>query len=598
MARAPCDYFGVHARYLRLLLVLGGIVLGLVAYNVQVDNLGAGTTHVRAAAGVIAGWSFLFSGIAAWSRRPGNRLGPLMVATCFALLARQLRYSHDALAFTTFFAVGELGYALIAHTALAYPSGRLTDRFERIFVEAMYVIVLAFPLAILLVHGPTDHLRYFGPLSRESLLSVSAQPGAQNFLEDTYAIVGYGLLAGAFIALALRKLWRATPHARRTLTPLLIGVIFSALYALYNGVVEFVSPAPAFIVHNVFWWQIAALTALPLTLFAGLIRSRLAHVNVSELVTQLERTPPRGIRDELAQALGDPTLALFFWLPERGQYADADGHPVTIPSGDPDRAVTLLASHGEPLAALVHDPSLADEPELMDAARAAARFAIENARLHADLQAQLEKVKESRARLASAADEERRRIERDLHDGAQQRLVALALDVKSAQRGQKDPDVKLLLASTAEELQVAANELREIASGIHPGILTQSGLAVALDSLATKAPIPVSIDAEVERLQPELETAGYYVVSEALTNVAKHSHASSAAVKASLRDGRLLIEVSDDGVGGASADGANAGGGSGLRGLADRVEAQGGRLLVDSPPGSGTRIIVEIPCGS
>jgi signal transduction histidine kinase len=575
-----------------LLLILGGIVLGLVAYNVQVDNLGVGTTHVRAAAGVIAGWSFLFAGIAAWSRRPGNWLGPLMVATCFALLARQLRYSHDALAFTTFFAVGEVGYALIAHTALAYPSGRLTDRFERIFVELTYVIVLAFPLTILLVHGPSNQLRYFDPFSRESLLSVSAQPGAQNFLEDTYAIVGYGLLGGAFIALALRKLWRATPHARRMLTPLLVGVIFAASWAVYNSVVEFVSPAPAFIVHNVFWWQFAALTALPLALFAGLIRSRLSHANVSELVLQLERTPPRGIRDALAQALGDPTLELFFWLPERGQYADADGRRATIPSGDSDRAVTPLASDGEPLAALVHDPSLAEEPELMDAACAAARFAIENARLHAELQAQLVKVKESRARLVSAADEERRRIERDLHDGAQQRLVALALAMKSAQRGQKDPDVELLLESTAEELQVAVEELREIARGIHPGILTQGGLAVALDSLAARAPIPVSVDAEVERLQPEVEAAGYFVASEALTNVAKHAHASSAAVKASLLDGELVIEVRDDGIGGANADG------GGLRGLADRVEAQGGRLLVESSLGSGTRITGVIPCGS
>jgi signal transduction histidine kinase len=150
---------------------------------------------------------------------------------------------------------------------------------------------------------------------------------------------------------------------------------------------------------------------------------------------QLERTPPRGIRDALAQALGDPTLELFFWLPERGQYADADGHRATIPSGDSDRAVTPLASEGEPLAALVHDPSLAEEPELMDAACAAARFAVENARLHADLQAQLEKVKESRARLVSVADEERRRIERDLHDGIQQRLISIALALRHAKAG-------------------------------------------------------------------------------------------------------------------------------------------------------------------
>jgi signal transduction histidine kinase len=583
----------MQGRYVRALVAIAGIALGVAAYNVQIDNLGRGTTHVRAAAGVIAGWSFLLAGIAAWSRRPGNRLGPLMVATCFALLARQLRYSHDALAFTTFFAVGEVGYALIAHTALAYPSGRLTDRLERIFIEVTYVIVLAFPLAILLVHGSGDQLRYFDPFPRESILSVSAQPGAQSFLEDAYAAIGYGLLAGGFIALALRKLWRATPHARRILSPLLIGVIFAALWAVYNSVVEFVSPAPDFVVHNVFWWQIAALTALPIALFVGLIRSRLSHANVSELVVQLQRTPPRGIRDALTQALGDPTLELYFWLPERGQYADAGGRLATIPNDDPDRSVTPLASDGAPLAVLVHDPSLTEESELLDAACAAARFAIENARLHADLQAQLVMVKKSRARIASAADEERRRIERDLHDGAQQRLVAIALEIKRAQRDQEDPNVDRLLESLADELQVAVEELREIARGIHPGILTQGSLAVALDSLASRAPIPVSVEAEVELLPNEVEAVAYFVVSEALTNIAKHAHASAASVTASVVNENLVIEVRDNGMGGARTDGD----GTGLRGLADRVEAHGGRLRVESPPGGGTRIVGEIPCG-
>jgi signal transduction histidine kinase len=582
----------MQGRYVRTLVAIVGIALGVATYNVQIDNLGTGTTHVRAAAGVIAGWSFLLAGIAAWSRRPGNRLGPLMVATSFALLARQLRYSHDALAFTIFFAVGEVGYALIAHTAFAYPSGRLTDRFERIFVEVTYVVLLAFPLAILLVHGQNDQLRFFDPFPRESLLLVSAQPGAQSFLEDTYAFVGYGLLSAAFIALALRKLRRATPYARRMLAPLLVAVVFAALFAVYNSVVEFVSPAPAFVVDNVFWWQFAALTALPLALFAGLVRSRLAHANVSELVVQLERTPASGIRDALAQALGDPTLELYLWLPERGQYAGADGRPATIPRGNPDRSVTLLESDGAPLAALVHDPTLEEEPELMDACCAAARFAVENARLQADLQAQLAKVKESRTRLVTAADEERRRIERDLHDGIQQRLLVIGLDMKTAQRGQKDPEVQQLLESAAEELQVAVDELRRTTRGIHPGILTQGGLSTALASLANRAPIPVNVDADVERVQPEIELAAYFLASEALTNVAKHAHASSASVKASLLDRTLVIEVKDNGVGGASVDGEG-----GLRGLADRVEAHGGRLRVESPPGGGTRIVGEIPCG-
>jgi signal transduction histidine kinase len=258
--------------------------------------------------------------------------------------------------------------------------------------------------------------------------------------------------------------------------------------------------------------------------------------------------------------------------------------------------VTRLDHDDEPLAALIHDPTLRYEPELIDAAAAAARLALENARLQAELQAQLAKVKESRARIVAAGDEQRRRIERDLHDGAQQRLVALALELKSAERRLDrgaDPDVERLLASAAEEVQVAVEELRQLAGGIHPGILTQGGLAVALAALANKAPVPVTVDVELERLQPELEATAYFVASEALTNVAKHAHASSASIRACVENGTLVIEVADNGVGGAAANG-----GTGLRGLGDRVEAQGGRLRIESPRGHGTRVVGEIPCAS
>ena len=149
----------MHATYVRFLVVAAGIALGITAYNVQIDGLGANTTSLRAAAGVVAAWASLAAGVVIWSRRPGNWLGPLMVATCFALLARQLRYSRDALAFTVFFALGELGYALIAHSALAYPSGRVRERSERRFLAVTYATVVAFPLAILLVHDEGVRLR-------------------------------------------------------------------------------------------------------------------------------------------------------------------------------------------------------------------------------------------------------------------------------------------------------------------------------------------------------------------------------------------------------------------------------------------------------
>ena len=219
---------------------------------------------------------------------------------------------------------------------------------------------------------------------------------------------------------------------------------------------------------------------------------------------------------------------------------------------------------------LVHDPTLLDEPKLVEAVAAAARFALVNARLHADVRVQLETVKESRARIVTAADEERRRIERDLHDGAQQRLVALALELRSAQRhlgAEADPALDRLLASTADELQVAVEELRELAHGIHPGTLTQAGLASALESLAARMPLAVTVEAVAERLPPEVEATAYFVVSEALANVVKHAHASKVAVRAKREDGTLVVEIEDDGDGGADANG------SGLRGLADRLES-------------------------
>ncbi len=583
-------------RVVQIGLAALGIALGVAAYRVQIDNLPEPlTTPARAMASVVAAWSFLVAGLIAWSRRPENRLGRLMVLTCFALLARQFRYSHDPLAFTVFFLVGELGYALYAHVALAYPSGRVIDRFERLFVAVAYTVAIVFPLAILLVYDGTRTLRYFDPLPRESLLLVVERGDVADALHKTYVVVGYGVLAVIFIGLVARRLLRATPRARRVLAPLLLAAAVAALWAVLQGILAFERPVPS-ITYDLFWWQIIALTALPIALLAGLLRARLARVHVGELVVHLEQTPVDGIRDELAQALNDPSLELGLWLPEQEEYVDAAGRAFSVPEDGPTRAVTWIEHEGRPLAVLVHDPSLRDEPKLVEAVAAAARLALVNARLHAEVRAQLETVQESRARIVTAQDEERRRIERDLHDGAQQRLVALALELRSAQRAlgdQGDPDVDRLLASTADELQVAVEELRELAHGIHPGTLTQAGLGSALEALAARMPIPVTVDAITERLPPEIEATAYFVASEALANVVKHAHASHAAIRATRANGTLVIEVSDDGVGGADTRA-----GSGLHGLADRVEAHGGRLSIDSVTDSGTRVVVEIPCGS
>ena len=258
---------------------------------------------------------------------------------------------------------------------------------------------------------------------------------------------------------------------------------------------------------------------------------------------------------------------------------------------------TLLRRDGQPIAALIHDPMLRDDPELIEAAAAAARLAIDNERLQATIRAQLQEVRASRARIVEAADAERRRIERNLHDGSQQRLVtlSLALGLARARLGpDADADLASLLDEASDELRAALAELRALARGIHPAVLTTAGLGPALESLVERAPLPVRLVAVPDgRLPAAIEAAAYFVVAEALANVAKYAAASSVTVGARWHADGLVVEVVDDGVGGA--DPAR---GSGLQGLADRVGALDGQLEVSSPPGGGTRVEATIPCAS
>ena len=583
-------------RAARITLVVAGLVLGVVAYRVQMDNLGALTTTVRATAIVAVAWAFLVAGLVAWARRPENRLGPLMAAAGIALLLRQLRYSNDPLVFTVFFALGEVSYALVAHSVLAYPSGHVIGRPERALMKVGYASMLLFPLAILLVYDGSEPLRFMNPAPRESLLLVWPNGELAVQLQKAFVVFVWGLLATLFIGVNLRRLARATPRARRILAPLLLAAVVFALRAVFEGIFTFAERPSEILYIYLFWWQVVGFVALPLALLAGMLRARLARAGVAELVLELERAPPHDLGGALARTLGDPTLELALWLPERQEYVDGQGRPLTLPEDGAGRTVTVLEHEGEPVAALVHDSTLVDEPELLRASGAAARLALENARLHAEMRAQLAEVQESRVRIVAAADEERRRIERDLHDGAQQRLVALALELRGAQRrlgARADPELDSVLAEAVDELRGAVEELRELARGVHPAILTEDGLAAALESLVGRTPVPVSLDVSEGRYPAQVEATAYFLACEALANIVKHAHASRALVTAVTRDGVLVVQVEDDGVGGA-----HAAGGTGLRGLADRVEALGGRLVVMSPAGGGTRIIGEIPCGS
>jgi signal transduction histidine kinase len=297
------------------------------------------------------------------------------------------------------------------------------------------------------------------------------------------------------------------------------------------------------------------------------------------------------IREMLAERVGDRTLSIAYWLPDRGTFADEYGRPVELPGPGSGRAWTAIDHDGQRVAAIIHDAELDTTPELVNAAAAAAALALDNERLKADLRARVEDLRISRARIVEAADAARRRLERDLHDGAQQQLVSLALDLRLLRAKLKGTDAVAMIEEISEKLAVALAELRELARGIHPAILSDRGLGPAVQGLADRVPLPVEVDVELDvRPAPPIEAAAYFVTAEALTNVARYAKAHEARVEIRRRGDDVVVTVSDDGIGGADIER-----GTGLRGLQDRLAALDGRLELDSPPGEGTRLRATIP---
>ncbi len=302
-----------------------------------------------------------------------------------------------------------------------------------------------------------------------------------------------------------------------------------------------------------------------------------------------------GIRTTLVRTLrkqlGDPALYVVYWRPANGHWIDELGHPTTLATV-PGVALTAIERRGEPIAALVHDPVLLSEPQRLHAAIWAAADMIDTAWVNAELRSQLLDERASRIRIVEAGDRDRRRVERNLHDGAQQRLVGTALTLRVASRkAEGDPAMTELLADAASDLDVALQELRELSRGLHPAIVTDAGLRGGLETLAERPGVPVSLYVDLsERLPDVVEVGAYYLVAEALANAKKHAAAGQVTVRVKIENGWLRVTVSDDGRGGAAASP-----GSGLEGLADRIGALGGRLIIDSPTGLGTTVAAAIP---
>jgi signal transduction histidine kinase len=575
----------------RLIVVLVGAAWALVTEAIR---LAAGWPITWVLGDLLPGLAFLLCGYIAWTRSPDNRIGPLMVAVGFAWYAGTAAATGDPLLDRTARAFQGYFDAFLAWLVLAYPTGYLRWRSSRVTVGALFALLIARSVFRLAVFPSTAGLDVGDPLAVDRYVAeVTLREAGETVFRVALAIV-----AIAVLALVIARL-RAESRAGRAIAgPILLGGVGFAIGIVAEmlalaGANSFAARSVAWDVGQ--WGTVITASVIPGAFLVGLGQDRLARGRVADLVVGLGGSDPGpdDLQSALARAITDPSLTIAYPATDPDRFVDASGATVKLPpSGDPDRAATRIERSGRTIAVLVHDPALLERPDQLGSVAAAAGLALENQRLQAELRVQLAEVRASRARIVAAGDAERRRVERDLHDGAQQRLVTLALALQMARaRAADGTELAGMLDRASGELERGLAELRDLARGIHPTVLTEDGLGPAIAALAERAPIAVGTEVADRRFEPAIEAAAYYVVAEALTNVAKYAIGAHATVRVQCEESALTIEVEDDGPGGAVATA-----GSGLQGLADRVAAVGGRLEVDSPPDRGTTVRAVLPC--
>jgi signal transduction histidine kinase len=501
------------------------------------------------------GWTFIGCGLVASARLPESRTGALMAATGFTWFAGN--FANVGVAAVAWVAAHTLYLyrGPLVQLVLCYPSGRSGSRLVRGAVVVGYAAALITPVwqsagATILLAG--------------LLLAVCARE--------------YGRAVGR-----LRRARRVALQAAAGLSLVLAGTAAARLL-LPRGDVS----GPSLRVYEL------ALCALAGGLLAGLLVAPWPRAAVADLVVELGEARAGTLRGELSRALGDPSLEIGYWLPDQAVFVDGEGRALSVPAPGSGRSVTIVERDTEPVAVLVHDPAVLEDPGLVEAVASAAQLAASNARLQAEVQARVEELAASRRRILEARDEERKRLEHRLHQGAGARLGELAVTLRRSRRSASGGRTREQVTHALDQLLLTLEELRRLAHGLHPRVLSEHGLEGALAATAKDLAVAVDVRVTATHLPQPVVVVVYFVCAEALTNVAKHAAASrvTVTVTAATGDGRVRVEIADDGIGGA-----DPAGGSGLRGLADRVETFGGTLRVESVPGRGTRIAAEIPLG-
>jgi signal transduction histidine kinase len=530
---------------------------------------------------------YVLAGVAAASRRSGNRFGALMVLGGLALWAAGLEGIDLPALAAVGFVVALLPFAVVVHLMLAFPSGFLRSRAERLLVGVTYAAMLAL-IAPAYLWGQ-------GAEPWAPGLALADRPDLASAATTVRDILGPGLLlvAAGFL---LRHQRTATPAQRRTLGPLYMYGAFVLVFILSSARVlpHVFSPEVLFVA------QLAGLAGVPVAFAVAVRRGGFAQTGELDQLSAWEAMRAggtAGLTGALAAALGDPSVRLAVWDREAGRYVDERGGEVDPARTAEDRVDIALA--GRPVGAIFYDGTVIGDPAVVRDAGRTVALALDHERLTAELSASHEHLRRSRARLADAADGERRRIARDIHDGIQGRLVVLGVEIDGLARDPGLPaDARAEAGAVRRRLDEVAGELGDLVQGLAPAALIENGLAEAIEDLADRIPVPVAVAIEpgeraaIAAVPDAIAPAAYFVVAEALANALKHSGAGALAIGVDCRGERLRVEVRDDGAGGAEP-----GRGNGLRNMSDRLEVVGGTLRVESPLGRGTTVIGEIPCG-
>ena len=544
----------------------------------------ASSSRAAAAIDLTAGLSLLAAGAVTYERRPRNSVGPLAAVAGIAWLASDwVGWAEGpSLARSVAMVAAPFLLALVVHLALAFPSGRIAGRGARALVVAAYATAAVWAGGQAVAGDPFLD-RYCWRNCTDNAFLVHADQQVVDTLRRGWLWSSI-VLGVAFAALSIWRLARSSAAARATRWRVAVpAVVVAGTEVAYAGLL-LRTPAesprdPTF--ATMFVVRALALTGLALGLVAALIRSERTSRAVARLAGALGEAPPPGsLQEALRRSLGDDRLEVAYWLPSVERHVDGTGRPV-VPRPDRDQTSAAIVRDDRLVAVVVHDRSLDAARDLVAEIGAAARMAVDNERLRAEALALMAELRASRARVVTAADTTRRRLERDLHDGAQQRLLAVSYELRLAQAAAlEDGDASLagMLASASDDAKRALAELRELAHGIFPAVLGEVGLGAALSTLADRAPVPVEVVATIDgRFRPSVESAAYAVVSSAVDEAARAA-ATHAEVSLTLDHGRLVIEVSPAGEGCE-------------RRLGDRVGALGGSLHVDRH-----KLRAEIPC--